>query len=157
LVAEIPALLPGSSAGVIFQSQRRRTASQVIPAIDTDSSISIHVSNAGAETAGVNCAVVVTVAVHGEQVPFADGVVVATLVMLAGGVVLTVAVTVYVAELPTGKVAIVSPIAPVPLAAHVAPPLPTQVHVWLAMPVGTGSLTVVPSATTTPLLVTVTV
>ena len=48
-------------------------------------------------------------------------------------------------------------IAPVPLAAHVAPAFAAHVQVWLAMPVGIGSLTVVPFAATGPLLVTVTV
>ena len=46
-------------------------------------------------------------------------------------------------------------IAPVPDAlVHVAPPLALQVQAWLAMPAGNGSSTVVPSAATTPVLLT---
>ena len=84
----------------------------------------------GAGTAGINCTVVTAVAEHGEQVPFVGGVVVATLLIVLGGFTpTTIAVTVYVTELPTGRFAIVSVTAPVPLAAHVAPPLATHVHV----------------------------
>jgi hypothetical protein len=79
----------------------------------------------------------------------------AALVIVLGGVALTFAVTVYLTELPTANVVIVSLIAPLPLAVHVALPFATHVHVWLAIPFGIGSLTTVPSAATTPLLVTV--
>jgi hypothetical protein len=103
----------------------------------------------------------VAVAVHGGAVSLGVhsappvGVAVAVLVIDAGGVALTIAVTVYVTKLPAGNVAIVSLIAPVPLAAHVAPPLAAHVQVWLAMPLGTGSLTGVLSAAMTPVLLTV--
>jgi hypothetical protein len=83
------------------------------------------------------------------------GVAVAVFVIAAGGVLLTIAVTVYCTKLPAGNVAIVSVTAPVPLAVHVAPPLGAQVQVWLVMPVGIGSLTGVPSAAITPVLLTV--
>lgn len=106
---------------------------------------------------------IVTVPTHGGLVlpgvhsPPDGGVAVAVLLIDAGGVALTVAVTVYVTELPAGKLAIVSLTAPLPLAVHVAPPLAAQVHVWLAIPVGIGSLTAVPSADTVPVLLTTTV
>jgi hypothetical protein len=108
-------------------------------------------------------AVVVVVAVHGGAVspgvqsPPAGGALFAVLVIVAGGAASTIAVTVYVTELPAGNGVIVSLTAPLPLAVHVAPPLGTQVQVWLAMPVGIGSDTVVPSAALEPVFVTVTV
>ena len=92
----------------------------------------------------------------GEHTPL-GGVAEAVLVTVAGGVALAVAITVYVTELPAGNVAIVSLTAPLPLAVHVAPPLAAQVQDWLAIPVGIGSLTVVPFAATEPALLTVTV
>ena len=104
-----------------------------------------------------------TVAVQGAAVapgahsPPAGGVVLAVLVMLVDGVALTVAVTVYTAELPAGNVAIVSLMAPLPLAVQVAPPLAAHVHVCELMPAGSGSLTTVPFAATEPALLTVTV
>ena len=43
--------------------------------------------------------------------------------------------------------------APLPLAfGHEAPPLALQVQLWLAMPVGIGSDTTVPAASTVPVL-----
>jgi hypothetical protein len=42
-----------------------------------------------------------------------------------------------------------------PLGVQTPPPLPTQVHVWPAMPFGTGSVTSVLSAATVPVFVTV--
>jgi hypothetical protein len=68
-----------------------------------------------------------------------------------------IAVTVYVTKLPGGNGAMMSLIAPVPLATHVAPAFAAHVHVCDAMPVGIGSSTVVPSAATGPVFVTVTV
>jgi hypothetical protein len=54
--------------------------------------------------------------------------------------------------------AMVSVIAPEPLALHVAPPVPAQVQVWLVtMPAGTGSLTATLLTATAPVLVTTTV
>ena len=79
----------------------------------------------------------------------------AVLLTTAGGLALAVAATEYVTNAPDGNVAIVSLTEPLPLAAQVAPPLPAQVQVCDAMPAGTGSLTVVPSASTAPLLFTV--
>jgi hypothetical protein len=83
------------------------------------------------------------------------GVAVAVFVTLAGGTAATVAVTVYTAEAPAGKLVSVSLIAPDPLAVQVAPPLAVQVHVWLAMPAATGSVTSVLSAATGPVFDTV--
>lgn len=80
---------------------------------------------------------------------------VAVLITLVGGVLLIVAVTVYTAELFAGNVVIVSLIVPLPLTPHVAPPLPAQVHVWLAMPAATGSVTVTLLAAADPGFVTV--
>ena len=101
----------------------------------------------------------VTVLLHGGGVLFGvhtpplGGVTVAVFVTVDGGVAITVAVTVYVTELPAGNVARVSFRSPVPLAfGHTAPPVALQVHVWLAMPVGAGSVTVVPAALTDPVL-----
>jgi len=89
----------------------------------------------------------------GVHTPPLGGVAVAVLVTLAGGVATTVAVTVYVTVLPPGNVARVWFKSPVPLAfGHTAPPLAAHVHVWLAMPVGAGSVTVVPAALTDPVL-----
>jgi hypothetical protein len=81
------------------------------------------------------------------------GVTVAVFFTCAGGFALTVAVTVYITVLPAGNVANVSLNAPLPLAfGHAAPPLATQVHAWLARPVGIGSDTTVPAALTLPVL-----
>jgi hypothetical protein len=110
---------------------------------------------------GTGCAV--TLLVHGaavapgEQTPPPGGLACAVLVNVPGGFALTVATIVYVTKLPAGKVARVSLIAPVPLAVHVAPAFGVHVHVWLAMPAGTASVTVVPSAATAPVLLTTTV
>ena len=52
---------------------------------------------------------------------------------------------------------IVSLMAPLPMPAQTAPALVLQVHSWLAMPSGIGSLITVPSAGTLPPLITVTV
>jgi hypothetical protein len=101
----------------------------------------------------------VTVLSHGGWVlpgvhtpPF-GGVTAAVFVTCAGGLALTVAVTVYVTELLAGNVASVSLNAPLPFAfGHAAPPLAAQVQVWLAMPVGIGSDTTVPAALTLPVL-----
>ena len=100
-----------------------------------------------------------TVLEHGGWVlpgvhrPPLGGVVVAVFVTCAGGFALTVAVTVYVTELPAGNVASVSLKLPLPDAfGHAAPPLAAQVQLWLAMPVGTGSDTTVPAALTLPVL-----
>jgi hypothetical protein len=73
--------------------------------------------------------------VHGGAVPDGAQVLVpvdvafATLVMLAGGVAESTAVIVYVTAPPTGSVAIVSAIAPLPFAfGQVAPPDAVHVH-----------------------------
>ena len=101
----------------------------------------------------------VTVLVHGGVVLFGvhtpplGGVAVAVFVTVAGGLAITVAVTVYVTVLPPGKVARVSFKSPPPDAfGQTAPPLALQVQVWLAMPVGAASDTVVPAALTAPVL-----
>ena len=101
----------------------------------------------------------VTVLVHGGcalfgvHTPPFGGVALAVLDTLAGGLALTVAVTVYVTALPGGNVARVSFNAPLPLAfGHAAPPLAAQVQLWLAIPAGTGSDTTVPEASTAPVL-----
>ena len=101
----------------------------------------------------------VTVLVHGGGVLFGvhrpplGGVTVAVFVTVAGGAATTVAVTVYVTVLPAGNVASVWFTSPLPLAfGQTAPPLATQVHVWLAMPVGAGSDTTEPDALTLPVL-----
>ena len=106
----------------------------------------------------------VTAALHGaaepsEQMPPVGGAAVAVLVTTAGRPLLAaVAWIVYVTTPPAGKVASVSLSAPLPLAlGHAAPPLAAQVHVALAMPVGSVSLTLVPDALTVPVLVAVTV
>jgi hypothetical protein len=79
-------------------------------------------------------------------------------VTTAGGVALTCATIVYTTLPPTGNVLNVSLSAPLPLhAVSTTPLLGTHVHVWLAIPAGNGSLTVVPLATTLPVFVTVTV
>jgi hypothetical protein len=83
------------------------------------------------------------------------GFAVAVLLTEAGGLAVTVAVTVYSTELPGGKVVMTSLIVPLPLAVHVAPPLAAQTQVCEAMPAGTGSLTGVPFAGTEPVFVTV--
>ena len=121
----------------------------------------IQALNAGAGTTGA-CGTCVesTLAVHGGSVlpgkhTPPGGSADAVFVTCAGGVALTVAVTVYTAAPPAGNVPIVSLSAPLPLAAQVAPPLGAQVHVWLAMPAGIGSLTGVSSADTDPVFVTV--
>jgi hypothetical protein len=89
----------------------------------------------------------------GVHTPPLGGVAVAVLVTWAGGFALTVAVTVYVTVLAAENVARVSFNAPVPLGfGQAAPPLATQVQVWLAMPVGIGSDTTVPAASTVPVL-----
>jgi hypothetical protein len=78
---------------------------------------------------------VFTLATHGGAVlpgihsPPAEGVASTTLVMVAGGVASTTAVTVYVTELPAGNVATVSLTAPLPVAVQLAPPLAAHVHV----------------------------
>jgi hypothetical protein len=105
------------------------------------------------------------VAVHGpgvfagvQTVLGSTGATVTVLLTIAGGFGSTIAVTVYVTKLPAGNVAIVSLIAPLPLGVvHAAPPLATQVHVWLATPAGIGSLTGVPFAAMTPVFETTTV
>ena len=101
----------------------------------------------------------VTVLLHGGGVlsgvhtPPSGGVAVAVFVTVAGGVAITIAVTVYVTALPAGNVANVSFKSPLPEAfGHTAPPLAAQVQVWLAMPIGAGSVTVVPAALTLPVL-----
>jgi ABC-type transport system involved in cytochrome c biogenesis permease subunit len=101
----------------------------------------------------------VTVLVHGGGVLFGKhrpplgGVTVAVFVTVAGGVAITVAVTVYVTVLPAGNVARVWFTSPLPEAfGHTAPPVAAQVQVWLAMPVGAGSDTIVPAALTLPVL-----
>ena len=106
----------------------------------------------------------VTAALHGAAEPSAHklpvgGVAVAVLVTVAGRPLLTaVATIVYVTTPPAGKVASVSLSAPLPLVlGHAAPPLGIHVHVALAMPVGSESLTTVPDALTVPMLVAVTV
>ena len=78
----------------------------------------------------------VTVLVHGGAVLFGvhtppfGGVAVAVLLTVAGGLALTVAVTVYVTVLPAGRMAMVSFNAPLPLAfGHAAPPLALHVQV----------------------------
>jgi hypothetical protein len=103
----------------------------------------------------------VTVLLHGGGVLFGvhtpplGGVAVAVFATCAGGFALTVAVTVYVAELPAGNVANVSLNAPVPEAfGHTAPPLAAQLQPWLAMPAAIGSATTVPAALTEPVLLT---
>ena len=89
----------------------------------------------------------------GVHTPPDGGVAVAVLVTCAGGVALTVIVTVYVTVLLAAKVARVSLNAPLPEAfGHAAPPLDAHVQVWLAMPVGIGSDTTVPAASTVPVL-----
>ena len=101
----------------------------------------------------------VTVLVHGGGVLFGahtpplGGVAVAVFVTVAGGVAITVALTVYVTALPAGNVARVSFTSPVPEAfGHTAPPAALQVQVWLAMPIGAGSVITVPAALTLPVL-----
>lgn len=93
----------------------------------------------------------------GVHSPPTGGIAVAVLLIDAGGVATTAAVTAYVTEVPAGNVVNVSLIAPVPLGAQAAPPLAAHVQVWLAMPAGIGSLTVVPSADALPVLLTTTV
>jgi hypothetical protein len=91
------------------------------------------------------------------HVPPLGGVIVAVFVTTAGGAEVATAAIVYVSTPPAGSVAIVSFSAPVPDAAgQIAPPEPTHVHDWLAMPAGRGSLRTVFGAATEPLLVTVT-
>ena len=97
------------------------------------------------------------VAVHGggvlagvHSVPTA-GLAVAVLLITPGGVAPTVAVTLKVTKLAAGNVASVWLIAPVPLAVgQTAPPDAVQVQLWLAIPVGSGSVTGVPFAGITP-------
>src|SRR5438445_56325 len=73
--------------------------------------------------------------------------------IVAGGVAITVAVTVYVTVLPAGNVASVSFKSPAPEAfGQTAPPVALHVQIWLAMPVGAGSVTTVPAALTLPAL-----
>ncbi len=74
-----------------------------------------------------------------------------------GGAAATIAVIVYVALLPPGNATSVSLIAPLPLVAQVAPPVPAQVQVWLAMPAAMASATTIPFAAAVPALFTVTV
>ena len=89
----------------------------------------------------------------GSHPPPVGGVPVAVFTTCDGGVALTVAVTVYVTVLPAGNVASVSFKSPLPEAfGHTAPPVVLHVHVWLAMPVGVGSVTCVPAALTSPVL-----
>ena len=109
------------------------------------------------------CGVPLTVLEHGgllfpgvQMLPF-GGIAVAVLLTSAGGLALTVAVIVYVTKLPGGNIVIVSLMSPLPPAAQLAPALAAQVQVCDAMPAGIGSLTLVPSAGTGPVLVTVTV
>ena len=110
---------------------------------------------------GTGCAV--TALVHGgavlvgEHTPPLGGLALAVLVNVAGGFALTVAVIVYVTKLPGGNVASVSAIAPVPVAAHVAPAFGVQVQVWLAMPVGSDRSRWCRLAATDPVLLTTTV
>jgi len=87
------------------------------------------------------------------QTPPVGGVAIAVFVTCAGGVALTVAVTVYVTTPPAGNVASVSFNAPLPLAfGHTAPPEALHVQAWLAIPVGIGSDTTEPDALTLPVL-----
>jgi hypothetical protein len=76
-------------------------------------------------------------------------------VIVSGGSSAIVATMVYVTKLPAGNAVSVSLIASVPLPVQPAPAFAAHVHVCDAMPAGTGSSTVVPSAAAAPVLVTV--
>jgi hypothetical protein len=113
------------------------------------------------ETFGAD--VVTTVLAHGgAELPGPHtplgGVASAVFEMLVGAGMTTVPVMTYVTTPPDGNVGIDSAIAPLPFAfAQTAPPVERHVHDVDAMPAGSGSLTCVPSASTAPVFVTVTV
>lgn len=106
----------------------------------------------------VTLAMQVGAALPGVHTPPLGGVTLAVFVIVAGGAAPTCAVIVYVTLAPAGNVVSVSLTPPLPLqVAAAAPPAAAQVQVWLAIPAGTGSLTLVPFAGTLPVLVTTTV
>src|SRR3569623_1193815 len=105
-----------------------------------------------------------TAAVHGPgllpggHTPPFGGDAVAVLVTSDGGFDGVTAVIEYVTAPPGGNAAMVSYIAPLPLAfGQTAPPAAAQVQVELVRPNGIGSLTTVPFAPTLPVFVTTTV
>src|SRR5690606_12549415 len=138
---------------------------RTINTISSDSSTSAQRPSTGTGAGGADGVPLTTTptsATHGDtvlsgtQVTTPAGVTVTALMIDGGGAALNRAVTVRTTSPPAGRYGIACTIAPVPLAAaQVAPPALAQVHSKLAMPAGTGSLTVRSATVVLPRLATV--